>query len=75
MLPVAIGAGAMLHTRSYASGDDMEHDGNAHTITSTYHDGRLIHPVMDGSLAIYREDGCEASFVMFVMLVYSRDLW
>ncbi|KAJ9656080.1 hypothetical protein H2201_008652 [Coniosporium apollinis] len=37
----AIGARAMLYTRSYASGDDMEYDGNAYTITSTYHDGTL----------------------------------
>ncbi|TKA64436.1 hypothetical protein B0A49_10134 [Cryomyces minteri] len=33
----AIGARGMLHARSYASGDDMEYDGNAYTITSTYH--------------------------------------
>ncbi|KAL2353073.1 hypothetical protein BJ546DRAFT_984680, partial [Cryomyces antarcticus] len=27
----------MLHARSYASGDDMEYDSNAYTITSTYY--------------------------------------
>ncbi|KAK5020591.1 hypothetical protein LTR60_000378 [Cryomyces antarcticus] len=37
----AIGARGMLHARSYASGDDMEYDGSAYTITSTYHDGTL----------------------------------
>lgn len=37
----AIGARAMLHARSYADGDAVEHDCNAYTITSTYHDGQL----------------------------------
>ncbi|KAK4941007.1 hypothetical protein LTR66_014851 [Elasticomyces elasticus] len=37
----AIGARAMLHARSYANGGAMVYDGNAYTITSTYHDGVL----------------------------------
>lgn len=35
----AIGERAILHARSYASGDDAAYDGNAHTITSTYFSG------------------------------------
>ncbi|KAI9859913.1 MAG: hypothetical protein M1830_006246, partial [Pleopsidium flavum] len=35
----AIGERAMLHARSYVSGDDVAYDGNAYTITSTYQSG------------------------------------
>ncbi|KAK5142581.1 hypothetical protein LTR04_002181 [Oleoguttula sp. CCFEE 6159] len=45
----AIGARGMLHARSYVSGDDLQCDGNAYTITSTYHNGHLqmytTHPI------------------------------